>query len=317
MSEIPFKGEIRRDYITGSDVIFTFSRDTRPKDFRSEEKEYGNIENCPFEYEKESLNTTIKFVGEPWKLRFMYNKYPIVNENVTPCENSNFFTRYVNYGHSYVIVDTPNHLQNFYDIDDEMLNEWFKLVAEGEKMAYSDKKIKQVYAFRNSGKISGGSLYHPHTQIIGFTFILPVIKQEIEIIEKNRGRCILEEAIKKEEKRILMEDKNVIAFAPYGSRFKGQSVIMPSRHIDYVGNLEENEIKSMIKFIKIILRKNQKMFGDHSYNLIFHELKDNKKIHFYAEITPRFSNFGAMEFSGLYINSLRPEEYVERFNEIN
>ena len=317
MSEIPFKGEIRRDYITGSDVIFTFSRDKRPKDFRSEEVMYGNAENCPFEYGKENLNTTIKFVGEPWKLRLMYNKYPIVNDEVTPYKNSDFFTKYVNYGHSYVIVDTPEHSQRFHEIDDSLLQKWFDLVAEAEKLAYSDKKIRHVYTFRNSGSISGGSLYHPHTQIIGFTFILPIIKQELEIIKNNHGRCILEEALKKEKERVLIEDDEAVAFAPYGSRFRGHSIIMPKRHIDYVGRLEEKETKSLAKFIKTILSRNHKIFGSHSYNLIFHELKDNKKIHFYIEIAPRFSNFGAMELSGLYLNSLRPEEYVQRFNETN
>ena len=315
MSEIPFKGEIRRDYITGSDVIFTFSRDKRPKDFRSEEVMYGNAENCPFEYGKENLNTTIKFVGEPWKLRLMYNKYPIVNDEVTPYKNSDFFTKYVNYGHSYVIVDTPEHSQRFHEIDDSLLQKWFDLVAEAEKLAYSDKKIRHVYTFRNSGSISGGSLYHPHTQIIGFTFILPIIKQELEIIKNNHGRCILEEALKKEKERVLIEDDEAVAFAPYGSRFRGHSIIMPKRHIDYVGRLKEKETKSLAKFIKTILSRNHKIFGSHSYNLIFHELKNNKKIHFYTEITPRFSNFGAIEISGLYLNSLRPEEYVQRFNE--
>ncbi|MGC8533152.1 MAG: galactose-1-phosphate uridylyltransferase [Candidatus Parvarchaeum sp.] len=316
MSEIPFKGEIRKDYITGSDVIFTFSRDKRPKDFKSEEIMYGNKENCPFEYGKESLNTTIKLIEDPWKLRLMYNKYPIVNEDIAPYnENPGFFTRYANYGHSYVIVDTPDHLQKFYEIEDSLLQKWFKLVAEAEKRAYSDSNIKQVYTFRNNGSISGGSLYHPHTQIIGFTFVLPIIKQELDIIKKNRGNCILEEAMKKEKERILIEDEKAIAFAPYGSRFKGQSIIMPKRHIDYVGRLEEEETISLARFIKEILRKNNILFGSHSYNIIFHELKDNKKLHFYIEIAPRFSNFGAMELSGLYLNSLRPEEYVQRFNE--
>ena len=316
MSEIPFKGEIRRDYITGSDVIFTFSRDKRPKDFKSEEIMYGNAENCPFEYGKENLNTTIKFVGKPWKLRLMYNKYPIVNEEVTPYENSDFFTKYVNYGHSYIIVDTPNHSQRFHEIENDLLQKWFNLIIDAEKLAYSDKKIKHVYAFKNSGSISGGSLYHPHTQVIGFTFIMPIIKQEIQIIKNNHYRCILEEALKKEKDRILIEDGKAVAFAPYGSRFRGHSIIMPKRHVDYVGNLEEDEIKSLTNFIKMILAKNNRIFGSHSYNLIFHELKNNKEIHFYTEIAPRFSSFGAMELSGLYLNSLRPEEYVQRFNEI-
>ena len=114
-----------------------------------------------------------------------------------------------------------------------------------------------------------------------------------------------------------MEDEEAVAFAPYGSRFRGHSIIMPKRHVDYIGKLEEKEIKSLTKFIKTILAKNHKIFGSHSYNLIFHELKGNKKIHFYVEIAPRFSNFGAMELSGLYLNSLRPEEYVQRFNEAN
>ncbi|MEM0142794.1 MAG: DUF4931 domain-containing protein [Candidatus Parvarchaeum sp.] len=313
MSEIPFKGEIRKDYITDSDVIFTFSRDMRPKDFKNEEVLYGKVEDCPFEYGNEKLNTTIKFVGEPWKLRLMYNKYPIVNEDVTPYKSSDFFIKYANYGHSYVIIDTPHHMQKFHEIEDDLLEKWLKLAAETEELAYSDKKIKYVYTFRNNGKISGGSLYHPHTQIIGFTFVLPIIKQELEIIRKNSGKCVLESALKKEEERILMQDENAIALAPYGSRFKGASIIMPRRHVDYIGNLEENEIKSMTKIIKTVLSKNQKIFGDHSYNLIFHELKDNKKIHFYVEITPRFSSFGGMELAGLYLNSLRPEEYTEKF----
>ncbi|MCL5107130.1 MAG: DUF4931 domain-containing protein [Candidatus Parvarchaeota archaeon] len=315
MSEIPFKGEIRRDYITGSDVIFTFSRDKRPKDFKNEEVIYGNAEDCPFEYGKENLNTTIKLIGEPWRLRLMYNKYPIVNEETAPYKNEDFFTKYANYGHSYVVVDTPNHTQKFHEIEDEMLEKWLELVAEGEKLAYSDKKIKQVYTFRNNGSISGGSLYHPHTQIIGLTFVLPIIKQELRIIKSNGGKCILEEAVKKEGKRILIADENAVALAPYGSRFRGLSIIMPKRHISYVGNLKENEIKSMTKFMKTILSRNQRIFGSHSYNMIFHELKDDKDFHFYVEITPRFSSFGAMELSGVYMNSLKPEDYVERFNE--
>ena len=317
MSEIPFKGEIRRDYITGSDVIFTFSRDKRPKDFKNEEILYGKAENCPFEYGKENLNTTIKFVGDPWKLRLMYNKYPIVNENVTLSDKEDFFTKYVNYGHSYVIIDTPDHLQKFYQIKEDLLESWFKLIIDAEDLAYSDEKIKHVYTFRNNGSISGGSLYHPHTQVIGFTFLPPIIKQELEIIKNNEKRCVIEEAIGKEGKRTLLKDENVVAIAPYGSRFRGLSIIVPKRHMDYVGRLNDAEIKSLAKFIKTILEKNYKIFGSHSYNLIFHELKGNKELHFYIEIAPRFSNFGAMELSGLYINSLRPEEYLELFNKAN
>ena len=317
MSEIPFKGEIRRDYITETDVIFTFSRDKRPRDFKNEEILYGNAESCPFEYGKESLNTTIKFIGDPWKLRLMYNKYPIVNEETTPSEKEDFFTKYANYGHSYVIIDSPKHLQKFYKIEDDILESWIKLLIEAENLAYSDKKIKHVYTFRNNGSISGGSLYHPHTQVIGFTFVPPIIKQELEIIKNNNKKCVIEDAIQKETKRTLMEDKNAIAIAPYGSRFRGLSIIVPKRHIDYVGKLNDYEIKSIIKLIKTILEKNQKIFGSHSYNLMFHELKDDKDLHFYIEIAPRFSSFGAMELSGIYINSLRPEEYVELFNKTN
>ncbi|MCL4391189.1 DUF4931 domain-containing protein [Candidatus Parvarchaeota archaeon] len=317
MSEIPFKGEIRRDYITGSDVIFTFSRDIRPKDFKNEEIIYQNTDNCPFEYGKEPLNTTIKFVGKPWKLRLMYNKYPVVNEEIKPYIHKGFFTDYANYGKSYVVIDTPHHTQKFYDIDDETLQQWFELLVEAEKKCYSDKNIKHVYVFKNSGSISGGSLHHPHTQIIGFTFVLPVIKQELRIIEKNNGGCILEEAIPNEKERMLLEDENAISFAPYGSMFKGMSVLLPKRHLNFIGKLKKEEIKSLIKFMKEILRKNERIFGGHSYNITFHETKTNDKFHFYIEIAPRFSNFGAMELSGVYLNSLRPEEYATKFKQID
>ncbi len=314
MSEDVVKGEIRKDYITGSRVIFAFSRDKRQRDFKNEEVT-SNAKDCPFEYGKENLNKTIKLVGNPWKLRLIYNKYPIVNEEIIHYKNSNFLRRYSNYGHSYVIIDTPNHLQKFHEIEENILQKWFNLIIDTENTTYSDKRIKQVCTFKDSGSISGGSLYHQHTQIIGFTFISPIIKKEINVIKNNHRKCILEEALKKEKERVLIENKNAIAFAPYGSRFRGHSIIMPKRHIDYVGRLDRAEIKSLVKFIKTILAKNDKIFDKHSYNLIFHELKGSKELHFYIEITPRFSNIGSAELSGLYINSLTPEEYTKIFNE--
>lgn len=315
MSEIPFRGEIRRDYITGSDVIFTFSRDSRPKDFKTEEVIFGNAENCPFEYGKERLNTTIKLVDDPWKLRLMYNKYPVVNNEIKPCADEAFFTKFSNYGYSYVIVDTPSHNQKFHDIDEEMLEKWFDLIMESEDMMYSDKEIKQVYTFKNSGNISGGSLHHPHTQVIGFTFILPVIKQELSMIKNNKGGCLFEEAAEKEAERTLLSDKNAVAIAPFGSRFRGFSIIMPRRHIGNVNELNREEIASMVRFMKKILGKNWKIFGSHSYDITFHGMRKNDGFHFHIEIVPRFSNFGSMELSGVYLNSLKPEEYCKMFDQ--
>ena len=40
---------------------------------------------------------------------------------------------------------------------------------------------------------------------------------------------------------LLFTDPLIFAFAPYGSRFRGHSIIMPKRHIDYVGRLKEKE----------------------------------------------------------------------------
>jgi UDPglucose--hexose-1-phosphate uridylyltransferase len=315
MSEIPFKGEIRRDYLTGSDVIFTLSRDTRPRDFRNDESLYGNKTDCQFEYGKESFNTTIKTVGKPWKLRLMYNKYPIVNSGVESFLENGFLKKYSNYGKSYVVVDTPNHSMKFHEIDNADLYEWFKLLIEGEKMMYEDKKIKHVYVFKNSGSISGGSIYHQHTQIIGLPFILPVIKQDLLIIKENHNKCIIEDAIKIDKERILIEDKYALAFSPFGSRFKGMSIITVKRHINHITKLNDAEILSIINMLKEILKRNEKIFGAHSYNIMFHEMKSSPELHLYLEITPRFSNIGSMELSGVFMNSLRPEVYVKKFRD--
>ncbi len=317
MSEIPFKGEIRRDYFTGTDVIFTVSRDKRPNDYKIKKLTFESAKNCEFEYGKEMLDTTIKMVGNPWKLRLMYNKYPIVNPDSRKYIKKQYFTNHPNYGHSYIIVDTPIHTQKFHEIEDDLLIEWFKLLIEGEDKMYQDKNIKQVLSYKNSGKLSGGSLYHSHTQIMGFTFVLPLIKTELENIKRSKSKCLFEEAIKREKERTLLSDKNAVAIAPYGSRFKAMSIIIPRRHVSYAGELKPEEIVSIIKFIKMILRKNEKILGENSYNILFHELKNNKRFHFHIEILPRLNSLGSIELNEVYVNSILPEDYTKKFKEIN
>ncbi len=320
MDSVPRKQAIRVDYRTGKEILFSAVRESRPSDFyTANDKWESDVSKCPFEYGKEALNKTIKLVGgdeHSWKLKVIENKFPMILPNSDFEPTKDFLLEKPAFGYSEVILDTPIHNLRFAQLEKEDYTRWLNAIIERENVLYSYDNIKYVYVFKNEGPRSGASLSHTHSQIMAFGELTDTIEKEQHNINKflsSKKECLYEYAIKYEKDRILAENNTFIAFAPFGSTMTAESVIMPKRHVNYIGMLSHEEKQDFIDLVSKVTKINEVLFGKLSYNLLFHELKSDENFHFHVEIYPRVITFAAVEFAGFNNNQLLPETYADMF----
>ena len=134
---------------------------------------------------------------------------------------------------------------------------------------------------------------------------------------KDNNSCIYEDAIKKEEGRVLFETEKIAAIAPYGSRFSGESMILPKRHVNYIMDLSQEEKEDLVEGLKKIIQTNKKIFGEQAYNFVIHENKRETDYHMHIEVYPRLSNLAGIELGqNVFVNTMVPEDYTKKFREI-
>ena len=320
--ENPFEyGEIRTDYRTGCLSIFALSRKDRPIDYIAKEiVEDKGKENCPFEPEKYELNKTFFEIGDPWRVRVIYNKYPILDYRAADVHKADgIFKKLPNYGYSFVIIDTREHSKRFERFFKGEIEDLSSAIAETERRTFLDKGISFVYLNKNFGRKSGGTLSHSHWQAIGFSEIKGIMEMRLEKVKEfksRNGSCLLEHAIENEKERMIFENENIAAFAPFAQLYTGETVVVPKRHVSMLSELSDKELAQMFSACKRIVAANNAYFGIHPYNILGYSLKYEKDFHFYMEIIPRISDIGPTQMLGYYGSSIMPEDYAVEMRKI-
>jgi len=305
---------IRKDYILDRWVYYAIERGKRPHDFkpinaREELKDEPKI--CYFCPSNEQL--TPPEIGrveykEEWKIRWFLNKFPAVEKKGSPKLRQNkFFSEVNSFGIHEIIVETPHHKSQLADLPVEQIVELFRVFKIRIKALNSLNGIKYVDVFKNHGKDAGTSLIHSHTQVVALPQIPTLVMEEVKAVRKYK-KCPYCGIIKAESssKRKILETKNIIAVAPFASRFNYEAWIFTKRHKRTMEELEEEELGDLAIILKKILVKLKKLNA--SYNFFLHYSPEGEDLHFHIEITPRVATWGGFELStNAVINSVLPE----------
>ncbi|MCK5416029.1 galactose-1-phosphate uridylyltransferase [Candidatus Parcubacteria bacterium] len=309
------KSEIRKSYLLNKYVVITPGRIKRPRDVK-EETIIKRAKDCYFctesidKQQKEQGNYIIDElkINNVRQVTSVKNIFP----TMTP-ENDKA------YGYQEVVIDTPHHHKELADLSEEEIGYVLEMYKKRTLELSKDKKINYILCFKNQGSKAGASLIHSHSQIFATEIIPPDLQEESNLIqnykEKNKT-CPYCDIIKKESKskRLIFEDKQVIAFTPFASEYHYEAWIFPKRHTDNITTLNQDEFKSFASILKKILTKLKKI--DLSYNYFMHQVISDKNQHFYIKVQPRDSIWAGVELgSGLVINSISPEVAAEYFRE--
>lgn len=201
------------------------------------------------------------------------NDWPSMKQNPQEPDNvaTSFYKTAKSFGKAEVILYSPNHEDNIYNLTDEHAKKIVDLWQERFTAMKSDKNIKHILIFENRGKEVGTTQPHPHGQIYGYGFVPLRIKVELENCkkhyEKTKKSLILDirDEELKEGKRIIMQNNSFVAFIPFFTDYPYGVYIVPKS--DNINTIEDFSQEEKMDFAKII--KNLQGTFDTLFDRIF------------------------------------------------
>ncbi len=219
-----------------------------------------------------------------------------------------------------VIIECPDHNLTLSTMPLESVEGALWAFHNRIKDLKNDKRLKYVLVFKNEGDDAGASLEHSHTQLIALPIVPHLVQEELINAKQYynyKERCIFCDIIRQEsanKKRVISENDEFIALAPFAPRSPFETIIYPKRHES--SYLLNNNPRQMAQMLQQTLKQMDKVLDMPPYNMMFHTspFKDeiNDYYHWHIEIMPKLTKIAGFEWgSGFYINPTPPEEAAE------
>jgi len=318
--------ELRQDLTSGDWVIIAPGRSKRPRSLGTKNKtrKPSPKSGCPFE-DLEKTGNWPPIAAYPtekkWQIVLLPNKYPaLVHDETMHCSGPQAhgiyrFQEGIGY---HDLVVTRDHNKNFAEISPALAASLFDVFQERHRTMAKDPCNAYTVTFFNWGISVGGSIWHPHYQILTLPIVPPHITRSLkgseEYFQKNH-RCVRCDMIREEcayKKRIIAENESAIAFTPYASKSPFEVAIFPKTHIPTFGETPTNILHGTAELLQVVLRRIKKYVADPDLNFFIHGAPfDHGKYsyhHWHIEVVPRISVFGGFEYSTeIDINMVDPD----------
>src|ERR671927_78335 len=99
-----------------------------------------------------------------------------------------------------------------------------------------DFRLKHILVFKNHGYAAGATLDHPHSQLIALPIVPEFLREELDGARQHfrvKERCVFCDIIGQELRdgsRIIAENADIVALAPYAPRFAFETHFLPRQH---------------------------------------------------------------------------------------
>jgi UDPglucose--hexose-1-phosphate uridylyltransferase len=128
--------------------------------------------------------------------------------------------------------------------------------------------------------------------------------------------CRLVREVTRNRTRLIWEDGDNVAFAPWASRSAFELWIVPRRHEADFGRAAEPDIRATSTALRHVLTTLARTLDGPPYNLILHTAPLRERVdatyHWHWEIHPRLRDIAGLELgTGLPVNPVSPEDAVE------
>jgi UDPglucose--hexose-1-phosphate uridylyltransferase len=325
--------ELRKDPISGRWVIISVERGKRPSDFgmRVSPKKGGFCAFC-----KGNEHTTPPEImafrpdgGKPnapdWSLRVVSNKFPALNvEGQLNRYGEGIFDMMDGVGAHEVIIECPDHNMTLSTMPVKFVEDVLWAFHHRITDLKKDSRFRYVLVFKNEGDEAGSSLEHTHSQLIALPIVPHLVEEELfqaKQYYEYKERCIFCDIIHQESanhKRVISENDDFIALAPFAPRSPFETMILPKKHeSSFLTNVN---FSLLALILQQTLKQIDKVLDLPPYNLMIHtspfKNEENEYYHWHIEIIPKLTKIAGFEWgSGFYINPTPPEEAAQFLRE--
>lgn len=292
--------EIRVDYVHDRQVIIAPGRQLRPH-----EPSVAPVmppENDIFSPERlRGVRALLTLGGRRhWRIKVIKNIYPVVSPDNPKA-----------YGYQEVVVETPEYGVELANLPEAHIADLLRVYALRVRALQKDKLVRYILVFKNNGGRAGATISHAHSQIFAANYVPPhIVTRRTRAMEHQilHNRDYYSDLLVREENgpRWIASGNYVCALTPYASVYNYEAWIMPWRRVDNVGQLDDNEIKEMARYLKRMLMKlNAEGLP---YNYYLHQVVGDRFEHLYLRISPRRDVWAGLELgSRLVVNTVSPE----------
>src|SRR5438876_1534266 len=298
--------ELRKDAVTGRWVIISTDRQKRPNDFRIDRAATIGRDRCPFCPGRESLTppevlSYRQHGGLPnapgWDLRVVPNKFPALQvEGTLDREGDGLFDRMNGIGAHEVIIETPDHDRSLAAMSQPEIERVLWAYRERILDLKQDRRLRYVLVFKNHGAAAGATLEHPHSQLIALPIVPDFVREEIDGARRHfeaKDRCVFCDIIRQDlvdMRRVVIENADATALAPYAPRFAFETWLLPKRHGARFEEAPRHEYESVARLLKSVLQRLDRALESPPFNLIVHtspfSFDATDAYHWHLEIMP-------------------------------
>jgi UDPglucose--hexose-1-phosphate uridylyltransferase len=321
--------ELRKDPVTGRWVIISTDRHKRPNDFVFERARIIGREHCPFCPGHESLTPpeimSYRQNGSApnapgWDVRVVPNKFPALQvEGTLDREGEGMFDRMNGIGAHEVIIETPNHDRTLASMSEPEIERVLFAYRDRIGDLKKDFRLRYILIFKNHGAAAGATLEHTHSQLIALPIVPDFVREEIDGAQRHfaaKERCVYCDIVHqeiREGRRVILENADVVALAPYAPRFAFETWLLPKRHGAQFEEAPRHEYEGLARMIKAVLQRIDRALESPAYNLILHTSPfsedTSETYHWHIELMPKLTKVAGFEWgTGFYINPTSPEE---------
>jgi len=321
--------QLRKDPVTGRWVIISTDRQQRPHDFHFERAAIVGREHCPFCPGHEAMTPPEVMAyrqnggapnGPGWDVRVVPNKYPALQvEGTFDRTGDGMYDRMNGIGAHEVIIETPQHDRTLALMSEPEIVQVLWGYRERMLDLQRDIRLKHILIFKNHGAAAGATLEHPHSQLIAMPIVPDFVREEIDGARRHfavKERCVFCDIVRQDVadgRRVVLENADAVALAPYAPRFAFETWLVPKRHGARFEEAPRHEYEGVARLLKALLQRMDRALEHPDFNLIVHTSpfgEDTADVyHWHIEILPKLTRVAGFEWgTGFYINPTPPEE---------
>ncbi len=327
--------EMRKDIFTGGWVIVADSDTVNPSDFHFQQFS-RSTGFCPFCETNEAATPPEVFAirqagwpanGPGWSVRVVSNSHPRLRIEGDLGRRAEGFHDLMNgVGADEVIAETPRHDRSLHELEvgdvANVIRAWVARVTDLE----GDRRIRYVLVFKNYGEAAGvHTITHSISQLMALPVTPRAIKTRLMAAREyfiRKERCVYCDVIQEElqhRRRLVAENEDFAAIAPFASRFAFEIGVFPKFHDSAFSRINAVQIEHLGSILREVLQRLDRTLGGAPYNLSLQDrpflrrregywttIEDD--FHWHIQILPQIVKMTGFErASWFYYNPVRPE----------
>lgn len=328
--------EFRQNLATREWVILAPERGKRPSDIARRKARPAPPpsfeDKCPFcPGHEDRTPAPVYLLPEKgdWQVRAVPNKYAALQPDLPPTRTPvGSFLAAKGFGLAEVIIEHRRHDLTIALMEPKEVAAILLAYRVRQIEISQNEKINLVTIFRNHGAQAGTSLEHPHSQVIATPIVPPHVRYPVEqaVLHYDKyGTCVYCEMVAEElrqAQRLITESANFVAFCPFAARSPFETRIYPKKHKASFTLIDNEEIDELAGVLRRVLGKLYYGLNNPDYNYVLRSApigeESARYLHWYMVIIPKISIPAGFEIgSGIYINTLAPEESARFLRETN